>query len=90
MHSEAEGLTKSVLSRGLAVQYIVWESKDLGYKREGFSPETTIWEKREERKEKSEKNKKKRQSSVENCRFFLAESVRFELTVGRPITSFQD
>ncbi|MBR6784221.1 MAG: hypothetical protein IKM32_05950, partial [Clostridia bacterium] len=27
--------------------------------------------KREERKEKSEKNKKKRQSSVENCRFFL-------------------
>jgi len=37
-----------------------------------FSLETTILEKREERKEKSEKNKKKRQSSVENCRFFLA------------------
>jgi len=38
-----------------------------------FYPETTILEKREERKEKSEKNKKKRQSSFENCRFFLAE-----------------
>ncbi|MBR6784198.1 MAG: hypothetical protein IKM32_05830, partial [Clostridia bacterium] len=36
-----------------------------------FSLETTILEKREERKEKSEKNKKKRQSSFENCRFFL-------------------
>jgi len=42
-----------------------------------FYPETTILEKREERKEKSEKNKKKRQSSVENCRFFLAEKERF-------------
>jgi len=37
-----------------------------------FYPETTIWEKREKWKEKSEENKKKRQSSVENCRFFLA------------------
>ena len=43
-----------------------------------FSLETTIWEKREERKEKSEKNKKKRQSSFENCRFFLAEDEGFE------------
>ena len=41
-----------------------------------FSLETTILEKKEERREKSEKNKKKRQSSVENCRFFLAEKVR--------------
>ena len=36
-----------------------------------FSLETTILEKREEQKEKSSKNKKKRQSSIENCRFFL-------------------
>ena len=36
-----------------------------------FSPDSTILEKREEQKENSEKNKKKRQSSVENCRFFL-------------------
>ena len=43
-----------------------------------FSLETTICGKREERKEKSEKNKKKRQSSVENCRFFLAEEMGFE------------
>ena len=43
-----------------------------------FYLETTILEKREERKEKSEKNKKKRQSSVENCRFFLAEMEGFE------------
>jgi len=41
-----------------------------------FYLETTILEKREERKEKSEKNKKKRQPSVENCRFFLAEKER--------------
>ena len=47
-----------------------------------FSLETTILEKREERKEKSEKNKKKRQSSDENCRFFLAEKERFELSNG--------
>jgi len=45
-----------------------------------FSPKTTILEKREERKEKSEKNKKKRQSSVENCRFFLVRQMRLELT----------
>ena len=49
-----------------------------------FSLETTIWEKREERKEKSEKNKKKRQSSVENCRFFLVEMARFELASEDP------
>ena len=45
-----------------------------------FYLETTILGKREERKEKSEKNKKKRQSSVENCRFFLAQRERFELS----------
>ena len=45
---------------------------------------------REEGREKREENKKKRQFSGWNCRFFLAESVRFELTVGLPITSFQD
>ena len=43
-----------------------------------FYLETTILEKREERKEKSGKNKKKRQSSVENCRFFLAEKEGLE------------
>jgi len=43
-----------------------------------FSLETTILEKREERIEKSEKNKKKRQSSVENCRFFLEGSHKIE------------
>ena len=37
-----------------------------------------LLEKREEREEKSEENKKKRQSSVENCRFFLAEKEGFE------------
>ena len=42
-----------------------------------FSGNDNFLEKREERKEKSEKNKKKRQSSVENCRFFLAEKVGF-------------
>ena len=36
-----------------------------------------LLEKREERKEKSEENKKKRQSSVENCRFFLANNCNF-------------
>ena len=35
-------------------------------------------EKREERKNKSEKNKKKRQSSFENCRFFLVGAGGFE------------
>ena len=45
-----------------------------------LSVDMTIQEKEEEQKEKSEKNKKKRQSSVENCRFFLAEGVGFEPT----------
>ena len=49
-----------------------------------------IWKRQFERRGKREENKKKRQFSGWNCRFFLAESVRFELTVGRPITSFQD
>ena len=39
-----------------------------------------LLEKREERKEKSEENKKKRQSSVENCRFFLVPVVGLEPT----------
>jgi len=42
-----------------------------------FYLETAIREKREKQEEKSEKNKKKRQSSDENCRFFLAESKVF-------------
>ena len=46
--------------------------------------ETTIWEKREKLKENREKNKKKRQSSVENCRFFLVEMARFELASEDP------
>ena len=49
-----------------------------------------IWKRQFERRGKREENKKKRQFSGWNCRFFLAESVRFELTVGLPITSFQD
>lgn len=44
-----------------------------------FSLETTILEKSEKKIEKSEENKKKRQSSVENYRFFLAGDERFEL-----------
>ena len=44
-----------------------------------FYLETTIFsEKREERKVKSEKYKKKRQSSVENCRFFLEQMTGIE------------
>ena len=40
-------------------------------------------EKREKRKEKREEYKKKRQSSVENCRFFLPRPKGFEpLTIG--------
>lgn len=45
-----------------------------------FSLETTILEKSEKKIEKSEENKKKRQSSVENCRFFLVEVTGFEPT----------
>ena len=56
-----------------------------------FSLETTILEKSEKKIEKSEENKKKRQSSVENCRFFLVEATGVEPVsenpFGKPSTS---